>query len=326
MKKIIFAVIVAALLSSALITLSTNAFAAGSYTLISGPDGGATRNGWYIYNQGLPTITIQAGTDSSCGGTGTFTLPLAPGGADNMGSHVLRYFYAPDDPKDDLWVSRDGVLLGTMCNQDMSYTGTTVTVWQGTLKYDGWAPVVSISTPANNSNTSSATVTVSGKAYDTGSDSGAECQAITRCSGLAGVTVNGVSASISGDTFSVTIPLNKGLNTVTAIASDNAGFTTTSSAITILRSDDVTGSAGTQPGQKSSASGTQTGDQNSQSAKAGSSSTTPTSSSKPPNIVQKIPTPVKAAGGAGIGLGVVSALGYVPYKKIGLFVAKIVSK
>ena len=42
-------------------------------------------------------------------------------------------------------------------------------------------------------------------------------------SGIASITVNGVSASISGNTYSASIPLSEGANAVTIIALDNAG-------------------------------------------------------------------------------------------------------
>jgi arylsulfatase A-like enzyme len=53
-------------------------------------------------------------------------------------------------------------------------------------------------------------------------------------SGLASVTVNGVTATITSGTWTVTVPVNPGSNTITATATDNAG-NTASASITITR-------------------------------------------------------------------------------------------
>lgn len=319
LRKLLFTLII----SISFLLTGTTSYAIGSYSLVSGPSGGVMRNGWYIYNLGVPIITIQAGNGSNCGGSGIFTLPLSPGGGDNMGSHILRYFYAPDDPKANLWVSRDGILLGTMCNQDKSYVGSTVTVWQGTLKYDGWAPVVNIISPSNNTNTNSETITVSGNVYDTGDDYQGKCLSISRCSLISKVTVNGIAASINGDTYSINVPLNKGLNTLKAVAVDNAGFTTESQSITVLRSEEV----GNNNSDANASANGQNG--NNQAGSEGSSEKEKSKNNhkKPENIIQQAPTPVKVAvglGAAGLtGLGVASYFGYIPYRRIGLFIAKI---
>lgn len=85
---------------------------------------------------------------------------------------------------------------------------------------DTTPPQVSITSPANNSETSDAGITIVGSASDN--------------SELAGVTVNGAAAALSGDTFSATVALNDGANIITAIATDTAG-NTASSSITVTR-------------------------------------------------------------------------------------------
>lgn len=75
------------------------------------------------------------------------------------------------------------------------------------------APVVTITSPANLSYTNVSPVTVRGT-VDNSSDS---------------VTVNGVAAFPSGGTFSVQVPLNEGINTLTALAANPGGNQATAS-------------------------------------------------------------------------------------------------
>ncbi len=81
-------------------------------------------------------------------------------------------------------------------------------------------PLVSITSPTGGSETSETSIQVAGSASD-------ETE-------LASVTVNGVSATLSGNTFSATIPLSEGANTLTAVATDAAG-NTASSSVTVSR-------------------------------------------------------------------------------------------
>ncbi len=79
---------------------------------------------------------------------------------------------------------------------------------------DATNPAVAITTSAGSTTRSSLQIT------GTASDA---------ASGLASVTVNGVTATITSGTWSVTVPLNLGSNTVTATATDNVGNSATAS-------------------------------------------------------------------------------------------------
>lgn len=94
-------------------------------------------------------------------------------------------------------------------------------IWDSYIKYDTSPPTVSITSPSNNTNLTTTTLTIIGSATDI-------------ASGVASVTVNGVVASVNGSTFNATIPLEKGLNTITATATDNVGKSATSNSITVL--------------------------------------------------------------------------------------------
>ena len=79
----------------------------------------------------------------------------------------------------------------------------------------GYAPTISLAAPANGASieTESPTVAVAGSAADSGA--------------LTGVTVNGTPATLgAGGAFSAAVTLKPGANTITAIATDQAGLTT----------------------------------------------------------------------------------------------------
>lgn len=86
---------------------------------------------------------------------------------------------------------------------------------------DAVAPTVAITSPASGGTQSATTITVSGTASDA-------------LSGISAVKVNNVSATVTGNTWTATIPLGFGTNAITATAFDGAGNTKSSSAITVL--------------------------------------------------------------------------------------------
>ncbi len=87
-----------------------------------------------------------------------------------------------------------------------------------TVNITGTATGITILSPANGAYLNTAPVTVSGTVGDP----------------AAQVTVNGVTAPVSGGTFVATIPLNEGPNTLTAVATNSNGTTSTgSSQVTI---------------------------------------------------------------------------------------------
>lgn len=87
---------------------------------------------------------------------------------------------------------------------------TTTETVSGTL--DTVPPEISITAPAAGQMVSEATFTVEGTASDDRS-------------GIAGVTVNGAAATVLNGTFSKTLTLTDGVNTITATATDAAGNT-----------------------------------------------------------------------------------------------------
>lgn len=77
------------------------------------------------------------------------------------------------------------------------------------------APTIVITSPSAGSTTDTATVTVAGQ--------------VNAATGVKSVTVNGVSASVSGSSFTATVPLTAGSNTLTATVVANSGVTSSTS-------------------------------------------------------------------------------------------------
>ena len=95
------------------------------------------------------------------------------------------------------------------------YDGNAATQKSVTFKIDTVPPTLSVSSPANNLVTNKSSVTVSGTTNDVTSSP------VT-------VTVNGESVTVNSDgSFSTTVNLSVGNNTITIIAKDSAGKTTT---------------------------------------------------------------------------------------------------
>jgi len=318
----------------ALLAISSTAFADQNTVNISG--GGTVVNGYYsqpvtITFQELPTSGSGANSPSgSCtmgtnwqnvtysfdeDGTHTFTLLRNS----NNVNFIEVDSQAPQVFDGGTFASPTGMLDNPTeypaCNYLSSPTPTN-TVYTTTLKMDLNSPTINITAPTNNTDVSSSTstATISGTVGDTGS-------------GINTVSINGVSAKVNGSTFSASVPLNYGLNTVTATATSNTNKTATSQ-VAVFRYESASSGSGTvntttpqtTPNQPASSNP----DKNSTNA-TGNNDT-----SSKPNSNTQVSTPVKVAGGAGAvgaaGVGVASYLGYIPYKKIGLFVAKVVSK
>lgn len=73
------------------------------------------------------------------------------------------------------------------------------------------APTVTISSPSAGSTVSTPSATVTGS--------------VSAATGVESVSVNGQSATVNGSTFTATVPLNSGANTITAVVTTNSGIT-----------------------------------------------------------------------------------------------------
>jgi Glucodextranase, domain B len=131
-----------------------------------------------------------------------------------------------------------GLNSQTVTTSSATFTGLT----SGTLYYyRATSTYNAASTPYSNtvSSTQDATTPLVAITTSSGSTTHSSLQvrgtASSAGSGLASVTVNGVTATLTSGTWSATVPLNLGTNTTTAMATSNAGSTATAS-ITLMRS------------------------------------------------------------------------------------------
>jgi len=99
------------------------------------------------------------------------------------------------------------LVSGTATDNAGNHAAASVTV-----KLDKTAPSIAITSPASGATVTSSALTVSGTVSDA-------------LSGVAGVTCNGVPASISSGTFTCNVTLVSGDNSITTIATDAAGNT-----------------------------------------------------------------------------------------------------
>jgi hypothetical protein len=157
--------------------------------------------------------------------------PAAGDGEHPQGAIV--YDRAPSEPLNFHEGTSAGKKIGTEFN--MPYRATIPASGTYTLRMDfiqayalaeartlaemlqsSFAPTLSITSPAGAATVSTPSVTVSGTAADTGA--------------LASLTVGGHAVSVGADgTWSTSVALSRGVNTILAIATDQAGFATSQS-------------------------------------------------------------------------------------------------
>ncbi len=152
-----------------------------------------------------PTITAALSTPANANGwhntavTVTFTCTDPVFGISSCSSPVT--------------VSVDGtqVVTGTATSNSGKTSTTSVTV-----NLDTTAPVLTVTSPAGGTKLFAGTVTTSGIVTDA-------------TSGVSGVTCNVVAGSVLGSSFSCDVPLTAGANSISAVATDLAGNSSTQS-------------------------------------------------------------------------------------------------
>jgi len=273
-------------------------------TIVSGPSGSLS-NGWY---KSPPTMVVDS--NPSCP-TGGYTITL---GGSNEGKHrtTVRSYLAESfvgrGPTIDVfdYSYKTGVETGQpvwacrALDDGLDHIPVNPEViWQGEIQWDATAPSISISSPSNNANTDNGTVSVSGSVSDT-------------ASGVQSVTINGVTATLSGANYSASVPVSNGLNTLTATATDNAG-NTAQAQVVVNRIDSCGGACSATTGSTEKPTSTSTQDSTSQPA-SNSASNEPASEA-PKEVVkvnndnkEETPTLVKGVvQGGSIGLATILA-------------------
>lgn len=292
MKKI-FTSVVAAL---TILIFPATAFAA-SGRVVSGPSGPGA-NGWF---SAQPTYVVD--TVPGCS-TGPHTFTVGSWGGEGVHHITLRSYdnnHPTLDQLDDHNGTGTNAATWTCPDSGPASSGDPVIFYEGDIKWDATAPTISISSPGNNTNTDSASVKLSGSVGD-------------KTSGVWKVIVNGVAGSVSGGGFSATVPLNNGLNTLTATVYDYAG-NTAQAQIVVNRITSCGGScsAGSASSDKPTASSGNTSQQAGDNATAnnsndtGDKSTTENTKAEDENST---PTIVKGVVQNG-GIGLATILGFV---------------
>ncbi len=226
---------------------------AASGKVISGPSGPGA-NGWF---SAMPTYTVD--TIPGCpSGPRTFTV----GSWGGEGTHHITFrSYDNNHPTIDQLDDHNGTGTNAatwICtaSDGPAYSGDPVIFYEGDIKWDGTAPTISISSPATNTNIDSGSVQVSGNVSDA-------------TSGIWKVVINGTGATVSGGSFSASVPVNNGLNTLTATVYDYAG-NTSKAQVVVNRVTSCGGTCSASSGSTSNTSGS-----SSSSSQAQNSSNTP---------------------------------------------------
>jgi hypothetical protein len=168
---------------------------------------GTQANGWFTDSYSFHIyINCQSGVSTEFFMSG------------NLEGTNVYHFDAGSDGSLLLRLNNGGRQLLYSCGNPFAGDQSLVTY---TVHKDTQNPAIAIASPGNGAQVGSSTVTISGSASDS-------------TSGIASVTVNGRAAAVSGSSFSATIPLNVGANTVSAVARDTAGHSS-SQVITVTR-------------------------------------------------------------------------------------------
>lgn len=294
MKKLLLAISTI----TTLLLLPATAFAADGQ-LVSGPSGTLV-NGWYSTN---PTIRVDTVPGCSSGSSGNISMIII----NEEGSHHItlrshRNGYPRIYRDDDTHGHGTTGEVFSCPSVSTPYDGSDPeTFWQGDIKWDGTAPTISLSSPSNNTNTDSSSVQFSGSVSDA-------------TSGVWKVVINGVNATVSGNSFSASVPVNNGLNTLTATVYDYAGNT--------AQAQVVVNRVSSCGGQCSAASGSSSNGNSQKPAASGGQSTAPAANSeqqaqtanddKTATDEKKDDTPTLVKGVVqGGGIGLASILGFV---------------
>jgi RHS repeat-associated protein len=186
-------------------------------------------------NQTIPgTTTDKAGNTASSSlllsidKTPPAIMATASPGANSAGwnkSDVTVSFACSDSGSGVATCPSAQVVSSEGANQVISGTATDVArnsaSATATINLDKTPPVINIASPANNSVSSSSTLSVSGTATDA-------------LSGIANATCNGTAAVFQSGSFTCSISLGPGANTITVVATDVAGNTSSQSVTVSL--------------------------------------------------------------------------------------------
>lgn len=170
--------------------------------------------------EGAPSLTVTEPGDGASVTTSSVGVAGKADGATSVkinGNEVI--LEADGSFKGTVTLIEGDNTINIMASNDAGSTSASVKVTYSAEAADVIPPILSVTTPVNNSVTNQPSVLVSGTTED-----GAK------------VTINGASATVSGGVFSVPYTLTEGTNTINVAASDAAGNKTTQSVTVTLDS------------------------------------------------------------------------------------------
>ena len=179
---------------------------------------------YVVYDNAAPSLAVSAPTGTSSSAptfvsSASYTIQGSTSDANGIKSLTVNGKVATIG-SDGSWAYSMTLTANTSTAITIVATdnaGRTATVTRY-VHYDTVNPTISVSAPTGTSTSSPSfvvgtSITVSGTISD--------------AAGIKSVTVNGSAATISGNSFSKTITGSVGLNTITIVATDNSGRTTT---------------------------------------------------------------------------------------------------
>lgn len=163
---------------------------------------GGDRSGWVrviLYDQTNTQIAVSSGNASGMGKSTTLPAVLSAPAPATAGTYTWKA----------AWYGNTANTGGTHGQVAVNTNSFTVTA-----PVDTTGPTLTLSMPANGAKTRSATLNVTGT--------------VTDPSGVKSLTINGTAATVAADgSFSRSLQLSLGANTITTVATDNANNTTT---------------------------------------------------------------------------------------------------
>jgi len=162
-----------------------------------------SRTGWFraiLRDQNGAQLAVSSGNESGMGQSTTSPATLSAPAPTTPGTYTWKAAWFGN-------TANTGSTHGEVSVNTNSFTVSAP------VPSDTTPPALTVSTLANGATTTNATLNVSGTVSDAG--------------GIASVTVNGAAVTVTSGAFSTALTLVSGANTITTIASDNAGNKTT---------------------------------------------------------------------------------------------------
>lgn len=176
---------------------------------------GGYRSGWVraaLYDQNGVQIAKSSGTASGMGSATTLPATLTAPAPSAPGTYTWKAAWY-GNVYDSASAAFGAGWTPDPTNPNHGEERVNIAAFTVTAPADTTPPALTVSTLADGSATTNATLNVAGTVSDAG--------------GVASVTINGAAVTVTGGSFSKALTLVSGANVITTVASDNAGNKTT---------------------------------------------------------------------------------------------------